>query len=1040
MSTKYSIQNRLDEKAISVLSNYFQNLHGDIFDIQFHGIKDNTPDTDGFIRLREKFSEPKDNVIGRYLNKVVFFQLKGQKDEIINDSYKCDKSVVEFCKEINLPTILFIVAGLELDTAEPSIYWYYFDSINAHILENEIQKHSLNTDKVILRNIFKLENPTFFWQHLNELAKKDTFQDLPKILRENAIKYKEQYILMLTLIFLTQNIEQTLLKDYCLSLELDETHFQTILGDIIDSKLAKQFKGKIIYQPLVEAKMKVGVRLALEGIHLIKDINRLFESFPDKSKNILNGLAHLNIPFVDEFLLEHTAILSSTLADDEQAIINLIDSLNQYAFRLPKQALDILKSILKKRINSNIEINTLKVIDEHLKYRKPLESFDLLLKSSKSKSIEVSDKAKNIIIKLAEYNYHIFKYYEQKDWYSIQQKLLKVLGKKNFVSKNFEISTLILSSILGTEFHGTEMQDESTMSLYQGGIVVTPQLIEVRSEVYKLLKELYSSSSKIEEKFKILNILKGSIQLPFQNYSDELEALIVDNIDNEVIPFYIEILPKTDLMSVSEIEGQISWFNKRFKGKLKNLEAIKTCIIQRDGYDIFKLLVGNSLVDDEFERLSWTEADKQRFIKIEESVNRYSSDEISSLSLVQTVLENLKNFEAHVSTRYFDVFLEKLSIKNPELAFKIINKFQDILGFHISFVLQGLLKSDSKEQVLEVINGYLESNKHTRELLHTLRLIDNVDEFYFLIEKVVKNNKTEPVILTDVIDILLRHFDSTTKKEDFKSLFISVLENLNNIKESYWLNHVTYTDSKLFESLDVNEIGILIDNLVFSQGVDYYVEELLTKIIDKDPKIVISLFKKRIQAQELRDIRKNNRYYSAVPIHYDFEEFKTKLNKYADIIIPEILSWFGKDTISDYQIGNLLQISYDIDQVQKYIITSANAYNISKKTVLRLISAFQGHMKVTDEFVRFYVHTFSTENDWKEIMGFLSMSGGVVTGEYGFVNDLEKKLESLNEIVDDDTLLKSFVEQYKTYLLARIKYEKESADEDIAIRKQQFTM
>jgi len=73
--SKYNKQNRLDEKAISIVSDYFMNKHGDKFDLQFHGIKDNTPDTDGFLRLRE----PEDGtpLAGKYLNHVVFFQLKG---------------------------------------------------------------------------------------------------------------------------------------------------------------------------------------------------------------------------------------------------------------------------------------------------------------------------------------------------------------------------------------------------------------------------------------------------------------------------------------------------------------------------------------------------------------------------------------------------------------------------------------------------------------------------------------------------------------------------------------------------------------------------------------------------------------------------------------------------------------------------------------------------------------------------------------------------------------------------------------------------
>jgi len=106
--SKYRKQNRLDEKAIAIISDFFNNKYGDFFDLQFHGSKDNTPDTDGFLRLRKKEKE----MGGENLNRVVFFQLKGKGDRIKNNSYSCDIKLIKFCEEINLPTILFVVGNL----------------------------------------------------------------------------------------------------------------------------------------------------------------------------------------------------------------------------------------------------------------------------------------------------------------------------------------------------------------------------------------------------------------------------------------------------------------------------------------------------------------------------------------------------------------------------------------------------------------------------------------------------------------------------------------------------------------------------------------------------------------------------------------------------------------------------------------------------------------------------------------------------------------------------------------------------------------
>ncbi len=138
--SKYNKQNRLDEKAVSILSDYFMNKHGDRFDLQFHGIKDNTPDTDGFLRLRH----PKEKMNGDYLNNVVFFQLKGFEKDLRNKPYESTRKLIDFCKEINLPTILFVVANINENSEKQNtaqIYWYYFSNLNVEIL-NEINKLS----------------------------------------------------------------------------------------------------------------------------------------------------------------------------------------------------------------------------------------------------------------------------------------------------------------------------------------------------------------------------------------------------------------------------------------------------------------------------------------------------------------------------------------------------------------------------------------------------------------------------------------------------------------------------------------------------------------------------------------------------------------------------------------------------------------------------------------------------------------------------------------------------------------------------------
>ncbi len=172
----FNKQNRLDEKAVSVISDYFMNKHGDMFDLQFHGVKDNTPDTDGFLRLRESVEKMK----GSYLNNVVFFQLKGFGKDLRGKPYISSRKLINFCKEINLPTILFVVANINEDSEVQTgaqIYWYYFSNLNVEILNviNKTTKENMKIPDLRMLRIGKDDWVDQFYQQIKSLSKKMNF-------------------------------------------------------------------------------------------------------------------------------------------------------------------------------------------------------------------------------------------------------------------------------------------------------------------------------------------------------------------------------------------------------------------------------------------------------------------------------------------------------------------------------------------------------------------------------------------------------------------------------------------------------------------------------------------------------------------------------------------------------------------------------------------------------------------------------------------------------------------------------------------------
>ena len=242
--SKYNKQNRLDEKAISIISDYFMNKHGDKFDLQFHGIKDNTPDTDGFLRLRE----PEENTTlkGSYLNNVVFFQLKGFEKKIEDASYVSSRKLTDFCKDINLPTILFVVSNLgdgDEKKGGTQIYWYHFSNINIEILNKTNKKTDSLNVKIPNLNPLKIGKNDFvdqFYIHIKNLAKKNEFLDLPKEVLDITIDLKNKILLVASVIYLVGKV--TVAERKSLSKMIKVTDQQ--MNDIIESL----YKQGLIYK------------------------------------------------------------------------------------------------------------------------------------------------------------------------------------------------------------------------------------------------------------------------------------------------------------------------------------------------------------------------------------------------------------------------------------------------------------------------------------------------------------------------------------------------------------------------------------------------------------------------------------------------------------------------------------------------------------------------------------------------------------------------------------------------------------------------
>ena len=310
--SKYNKQNRLDEKAISVLSDFFMNKHGDRFDLQYHGIKDSTPDTDGFLRLRK----PTKEMAGDYLDKVIFFQLKGHGKPMSDGAFRCPKRLIEFCKTINLPTILFVVSNIDASSKKQDgaeIYWYYFSNVNAEILDHANKKISsgYKIPNLELLKTASVEHVDIFYEFIESLAKRDSLLDTPPEITDLAVAYKNAAIKIGSLLYLIGRASKTELNTIRKFLGIKNRQMEEILEGLKRQKLVYSSNNVVIFRKVNDRfKKDVGVNLLNETVSKI-DIDLLLKAFPDHKykQQIFKNLRQVRHPIIFEYFKKQAAAL-----------------------------------------------------------------------------------------------------------------------------------------------------------------------------------------------------------------------------------------------------------------------------------------------------------------------------------------------------------------------------------------------------------------------------------------------------------------------------------------------------------------------------------------------------------------------------------------------------------------------------------------------------------------------------------------------------------------------------------------------------------
>ncbi|OHA22631.1 MAG: hypothetical protein A3B98_00565 [Candidatus Taylorbacteria bacterium RIFCSPHIGHO2_02_FULL_43_55] len=734
-------------------------------------------------------------------------------------------------------------------------------------------------------------------------------------------------------------------------------------------------------------------------------------------------------------------------------IFNELEILEEYAHMAPYKAFSVVEEIYKKspqkpsvthlkgfgklygKRHEDLLSQCVKVLN-HIRYLETKRVFRLLEKLHQNSDNTVQSESTKAIEMIAQYNLFVLQQVE----YRTQDVILGEIEKwsKRRLSKNSGLVLTATKEMLEPTFEGHSMPDYKTFTLHSGPLVVTDALKSVRKRTIALLTKLYGSVSGLSIQARILLTLQGATQTPHSHlYGDDLEQMVLEDT-NDVIDFYLKILPTAENELIQDIEEQKIWFTRRFtKIPPRKLEELDEAIKANSSYNMFRVFVGyDGRLDPDYD---FDRDKKTRTEKVHEFVNEMSSGNFDDWKKkILTVVKNYSGSEPG-SYGYFEIFLLELGKEKPDLAIRLIESNEKELAPFLLSLLSGIWRSD-KKSAEDLLSRWINEGKYLHAWGFFFVAVDELDST--MLRKVFEKAKSlkDTQALNNVLRSILHHYP---KNKNLKSEFIKVIRFLSKLRNTWWVNNLWFKGDSILGDLSEEDWESVLEGLLLIPTIDYHAEEILRYIAEKKPERVISFFHDRVEIKSKKKRGIDDRY-DGVP--FNFHKLGEVLKPHAKVIVPILLGWYddgGKkhNWLYQWEASHMFEEIFPaLDPVLEQALISVikKGTKNSRRIVFSVLGKYEGGSSLWG-IVRAMIKQYAGTKEYEEVrghlFGYLSQTG-VVTGEDGFVRAFESKKTGIQALKDDpNKAIKKFAKEYEEYLDNRIVAEQKRTDEQIELMK-----
>lgn len=792
-----------------------------------------------------------------------------------------------------------------------------------------------------------------------------------------------------------------------------------------------------------------------------------------QKQNILKQLARTEGDVAEKALNNEAEKIAKALQEETQydLIADQVKLLNTIAYRVHDKAVEIIQCLLTRletleltyqevlgfpveklreyQNNNKLSVTALETL-EHIRYHHPSNILDIFFKYSMHTNEDVSQQAIHGLKALAEFDLDIF-YGDGKDWKGLgwepQEKVIEKINAFHDTAKRQYFMGIIAAcnEILSPTIEGTNWSYQS-ITIRSGSIPAMDGIKDIRKKTLTILEDLYTLVDAIEQKKIVIDAMQSATHTPHMgHYGDDVLAMIMRDTAT-VLQFMKKIVAKEDLQLIQKIEHDAYFLFRRGEDEqVKEIALEVNAIIDNHAeYRIFKVLIGfqgifNKWHSDEHET-THNDYDHEKILREQNAKEFAESITEDNYHIWKERILSYANIKSNdmATFPYFGKFLENFGRTSPKLALQLLLEASQQLENFLIPILCGIWETSEKNKARGMILDWVEKNRYMLVIARFLEFSKDLDEELlkkiYAFAKVGKDCNT----LNQIISTISAQYGDNTKHL-IKELFLPALEILTSHKNTNWIFSFWFRKQRNVILVDMESDGyhLILDNLFWIGNIDYHAEEILCKIAEKSPELIVQFFCNRIADEKEIEIGGK---YNAIP--FSFHKLSEPLSKIPEQAVDIVLSMYdGNYGMFIYRGARLLKSifpdfskSFECKLLQ--LIQTKDEKNLL--FVMAILRNYEGQVFI-HEVCKELVKALPNGESLLDEITVILHSTGVVCGEYGFVEAYKRKIEEIKPWLDDpDVKIQRFSHHYISILEKQISTEKQRADEDIILRKHQY--